>query len=139
MRRLRARCDTGDTLIEVLVALVILSIGIVGLMTALATHASTTGANRSQAQAEATLLAASEYVKGLPLTACGAPTEKAHSLLPADNLNAKVPHATGFSVSQGAAQSMVTSTTGGCHLLSKVPITVTGDGFTLTLDVVMRS
>jgi prepilin-type N-terminal cleavage/methylation domain-containing protein len=66
MLRDQQRDEGGFTLIEVLMALVILGIGIATLLTAMATHAKTSLANRNQAAAETLLTASAEYVKSLP-------------------------------------------------------------------------
>src|SRR3954452_18738671 len=73
--RMRARPDTGFTLIEVLIAMVVLGTGVVALVTALGVNAKTTLGNRNQSQASSTLAAAAEYVKSVPWSdpsiACG--------------------------------------------------------------------
>src|SRR4051794_11547539 len=61
----RRERDSGFTLVEVLVAMIVLGIGVTALLTAFATHAKTSAANRDQAQAESILTAATEYVKSL--------------------------------------------------------------------------
>jgi len=121
--------EAGETLIEILVALAILGIGISALLTALATNASTTVINRDQAHGEAAVLAAAEWVKAQPFPSCtsGATT---------DITPAQLPRATGFVLTYGPAKAFDTSTP--CGKLARIPITVTGSGFTLTLDVVMR-
>lgn len=121
-----AHSDSGDTLVEVLVALSVLSIGIVALVTALVTNTTVTVVNRSQAQAETTLLAAAEYVKTLPAATCGLSAE-----VPVTT--AQVPRDPAFSVTYGPSAPLA-----GCDVWT-VPVTVEGDGFELTLDVVRRS
>lgn len=66
--------DAGDSLIEVLVALAVLSIGITGLLGVLADHAATTTINRDQSQIETALMSGAEYVKSLPFSTGPAPT-----------------------------------------------------------------
>jgi prepilin-type N-terminal cleavage/methylation domain-containing protein len=121
--------ERGDTLVEILVALAILGVGIVALVGALGTNVTTTVVNRSQAKAETTLLAASEYVKALaPFTfACGGS---------AVALTTEVPHDAAFAITYGPPAQV-----GGtaCAKLVRVPVTVTGDGFRLTVDVVKRA
>lgn len=117
---------------EILVAMSILSVGIVALVAALATNVTATVVNRSQAKAESTLLAASEYVKSLTFTSAqfscsgGSPTTIT---------TAQVPHDPAFTVTYGPNAQLGTTA---CSTLVRVPVTVTGDGFTLTVDVVKR-
>jgi Tfp pilus assembly protein PilV len=124
--------DAGDTLVEILAAVAILSIGVVGLVSALAAMTKGTVSNRSQARAETTLLSAAEYVKTMSLSSadfasCG-PT-------PAALTSAQIDIPTGFNAAydQGTAPSGST-----CTQLIQIPITVTGDGYSLTLSVVRR-
>lgn len=121
--------DRGDTLVEILVALAVLGIGVTALLVALAANASTTVINRDQAQAETALLAAAEWVKALAYPSC---TGSGITITPA-----QVPRATGFTINYGPAGALVTGTP--CETLAKVRVTVTGNGFTLTLDVVRRA
>ena len=126
----RAHGDGGESLVEILAAMTILSIGITGLVTALGTNASTTVVNRSQSQASTTLLAAAEYVKGLPfLSSCGPSTAVT---VPTSAL----PRANGVSATYGPGRQLGTTA---CGVLDVIPVRVTGDGFTLTVDVVKRS
>lgn len=124
--------DRGDTLIEVLVAVTILAIGVTAIVGALGAMASTTIANRGQARAETALLAASEYVKTMPLTAadftsCGP--------APATLIASQVAVPAGFvpSFAQGSAAPGTT-----CDQLIQIPVQVTGEGFTLSVAVVRR-
>lgn len=130
--KLRLRGDRGDSLIEILVSLAVLGIGITALMTGLATNASTSVLNRSQSRADTLLNSTAEYVKSLSFShaslACGA----AATTNPAD-----VPRDPGFTVSYGGASTFSSGVS--CSLLKQVPITVTGDGFTLTIVVVRRA
>ena len=120
--------DTGDSLVEVLASLAVLSIGVVGLLIALATQASTTTTNRDQAQASTTLLSAAEYVKALPYAACGPSSATAVT-------TAQLPRDAALAVSYGPG-AQVGSTP--CAQLTSVPVTVTGNGFALTVEVVKR-
>lgn len=122
--------EHGDSLIEILAAVAVLGIGITGLLTALATQASTTVVNRSQAQASTTLLAAAEYVKALPYTACG--PGSAVVVPPTDP---RLPHDAIFTVTYGPGQQLASNA---CSALTVVPITVSGDGFDLSAQVVKR-
>ena len=124
----RCRDDRGDSLVEILAALAILSIGVVGLLSALAAQASTTVTNRSQTQVNTTLLAAAEYVKSLPYSACLPSAVTAVSI-------AQVPRDAAFDVTYGPA-TQVGSTP--CADLTAVPVTVSGDGFNATITVVKR-
>lgn len=123
------RGDAGDSLVEILASLAVLAIGVTGLLTALGTHASTTIANRSQAQAATTLLAGSEWVKAQPFAAC---SPGAATAIPV----ATVPRDPGFTLTYGPAHAVDGSTP--CSQLAIIPVQVTGDGFTLNVDVVKR-
>lgn len=125
------RPDRGETLVEILVALAILSVGIVSLIGALATNVTATVVNRGQAKAESTLLAASEYVKSLSFT----PAQFACSGSPVTVTTAQVPRDAVFAVTYGPPAQVGTTP---CGKIVRVPVTVTGDGFTLTVDVVKR-
>lgn len=127
------RDDRGDTLVEILAALTILAIGVVGLLTALATHVSTTGVNRDQAQASTVLFSSAEYVKALPFTGTSGACAPATSTTVT---TAQLPHDAAYTVTYGPAKALDSST--GCDVLEVVPVTVAGAGFTLTTDVVKR-
>lgn len=127
------RADRGETLVEILVAVSILGVAIVTLISALATNVVATVVNRGQAKAETTLLAASEYVKSLAFTSAqfsctgGSPTTVT---------TAQVPHDTTFTVTYGPPVAIGSTS---CGTIVRVPVTVTGDGFTLSMDVVKRA
>lgn len=122
------RGDRGDTLVEVLVALAVLSIGITALMGGLLTNITTTGVNRDQAHVSSTLLSASEYVKALTTVPCGTPAVTITTT--------QVPHDPGFSVSYGPAVAFDANTP--CTEMLRVPVRVVGNGFDVSLDVVRR-
>ena len=121
--------DHGETLVEILVALAILSVGVVAMIGALTTNVTTSVVNRSQAKAESALLAASEYVKSLPFasTPCSGG--------PVSVTTAQVPRDAAFAVTYGPSAQVGTTP---CSTLVRVPVTVTGDGYTMTMDVVKR-
>lgn len=123
------RNDRGDSLVEILAALAILSIGVVGLLTALAAQVSTTVTNRNQTQASTTLLATAEYVKGLPFSTFGSCSGSTTIV------TTQVPHDATFAVAYGPAVAVGSTP---CADLVSVPVTVTGDGFALTINVVRR-
>lgn len=125
----RWRDDRGESLIEILAAVAVISIGLAGLLTALGTHATTTVVNRSQSQASTLLLAAAEYVKSRPFGAC-APV--AATLVS----TAQLPHDPAFTVSYGPGRQLEAGTP--CADLTVVPVHVSGAGFSLTADVVKR-
>src|SRR3954452_20300402 len=129
--RMRARPDTGFTLIEVLIAMVVLGSGVVALVTALGVNAKTTLGNRNQSQASSTLAAAAEYVKSLAWTdstiACGAPTTTLSV--------AQLKHDPAFTVTYGPAAAVNTTS---CTLLRTVPISVVGSGYNLSVNVLRR-
>jgi Tfp pilus assembly protein PilV len=125
----RLRREAGDTLVEILVALAVLSIGVVALVGALGVNASTTVTNRSQSEAATIAMTAAEYVKSVPLTTalCG-------SAIPFDE--ASVPRPAGFNVTFGPLDGFDGEP---CAKLASVSLTVTGDGFTVPVTVVKRS
>jgi type II secretory pathway pseudopilin PulG len=120
--------DAGESLVEILAAITILGIGIAGLMTALGTHAATTVVNRDQSQASTALLSAAEHVKSLSFAACGPASATTVT-------SAKVPRAAGLTVTYGPGRALTGTP---CSSLTIVPVTVTGNGFTLSVDVVKR-
>lgn len=124
----RRRTDRGDTLIEVLAAVSILGIGIAGLLTALATQASTTITNRDQSQASAALLSAAEWVKAQSFNGCSPAAETAIT-------NAQVARGTGLTVTYGPGTAVAGTA---CTDLAVVPVHVSGGGFSLSVDVVKR-
>lgn len=72
MQRRTDRLDEeGFTLVEVLIALIVLGIGIAALMTAFGMQIKTSLTNRNQAASESLLTAAAEYVKALSFTSNG--------------------------------------------------------------------
>lgn len=121
--------ERGDSLIEILVALAVLSIGIVALIGAVAANATATSINRQQSQVETVLMAAAEYVKSVPLTAalCSSPSAAFNSSL--------VPKPTGYSVSFGALTAFPGQA---CADEATVDIIVSGDGFTLPALTVLK-
>jgi prepilin-type N-terminal cleavage/methylation domain-containing protein len=124
------RHDSGFTLIEVLVAVVVLGLGVTALITALAMHAKTTYGNRNQAQSATTLTAAAEYVKSLPWTstlACDGTTTDITSAVSHDSAITSIKY--GPATAVGATP---------CTLLRQFPVTVSGNGFTLSATVVKR-
>ena len=139
--RTRDTGDHGDTLVEILATVAVLGIGVVGLLTALATHASTTGVNRGQAQANTLLVAAAEYVKGSPYTGmAGTCTPAAVTPVTAASLpqypSSSVILDASYTVTYGPAHSLDGSTA--CDVLEVVPVTVSGNGFTVSTEVVKR-
>jgi Tfp pilus assembly protein PilV len=129
-RRQLRRDDAGDSLIEILVALAVLSIGITALVTALGANITATGINRDQAQVEALLLSEAEYVKSVPLTSalCASATPFSTSAVTLPS---------GFTVTFGALTAYPGQA---CQDLSSVDISVSGNGFTLPpLTVLKRS
>ncbi|MDQ1748418.1 MAG: hypothetical protein QOD07_2681 [Frankiaceae bacterium] len=118
---------------EILVAIVILAVAVVGMMTALAANTHMSVINRSQARANGVMLAAAEYVESHGWYSCGAATS--------DNITAKIP-ADVYTVTvskPGAvtgAKGSPACTTG----VEQVTITVTGSGavdFAQSQDVVL--
>lgn len=128
------RADAGDSLVEILVAMAVLSIGITGLLTALATQVSTTAVNRDQAQMESVLTSAAEYVKSRQLTSSCSPaaSPSSWSTIP----TSAVPHGPAF-VAEFSNTHQVGSIS--CSALTAVTVRVTGAGFQPRMvDVVTR-
>ena len=128
MKRLRG--EGGESLIEILVALAVLSIGITALLVALGTHASSTINNRQQSQAESVLASAAEYVKGLstvPFSCTGG--------APVTVLSADLPRPSGYTITYGPAESLDGQA---CTTISAVPVAVSGEGYTLSVKVAKR-
>ena len=122
--------DAGDTLVEILVTLAVLSIGIVALLAGLATNVTTTVVNRDQSQVDSTLAAAAEVVKSLSTVsfACsgGSPLPLSTS---------QVPRAPSVSVEYGPPQQVDATP---CSQMVRIPVRVQGNGFDLSVDVVRR-
>lgn len=117
--------ESGFTLVEVLIAIIILGIGIAALLGALAMNAKSSLNNRDQAKAAALLSSAAEYVKSLtyPSTCSAIPAGS----LPTNDV--------AFTVSYGPGQSVA-----GASLcaLQQVPVTVAGRGYNLSVSVIKR-
>lgn len=126
----RLRDDsTGFTLIEVLIALVLLGIGVAALLAALGMQVTTSSANREQSQAQSTLTAAAEYVKSVrfdKLPACDGTVVT----LPATG--SPVPHDPIFTVSYGLSTVLPSNAAAGspeapdCSELRLVTVEVKG-------------
>lgn len=129
------RSDQGETLIEIAIAITVLAIGIVALINALGTHVLTTVANKNQAQANAILGSAAEYVKGLPNSGGSALTD-ACTPTTAQAITTQVPHDSAVTVTYGPGQAINGVTP--CRKLTVVPVTVDGP-FHLTVNVVRRA
>jgi len=119
--------DAGFTLVEVLVALIVLGTGVATLLGALGMQAKTSLGNRNQSQAATTLTAAAEYVKSLPWSATCAGA--------AVDISGSVAHASGFVISY-AQQPFDGSTP--CTSLVTAHVTVVGNGYSLAVDVLKR-
>lgn len=135
---LRRRGDTGESLIEILAAMTILSIGITALVTALGTHATVTRVNRSQSQAATTLLAAAELVKALPLGDSIAPYGQVDScagLTDADVTTTELAHDAVYQLSYAPVSCPANARA----IVVRITLSTTdADGFNETLDVVKR-
>jgi len=128
--------EQGFTLVEVLVAMLVLGIGIAALMTAMGTHIKTSAANRNQAEATSTLSAAAEYVKSYtwnPPTPVGGTCPAIRS----SDLASSGPAApTGYTITYGDGQSI--SSASACEL-QRVAVRVTGFGWDESVDVTKRA
>lgn len=123
--------DEGFTLIEVLVAMIVLGIGVAALMTAFGTQIKTSLTNRDQSEAAALLTAAAEYVKSVPYpSTC---TAIAGQTLAAPG--PELAHDSTFTIKFGPGSAF-----DGASLCSiqQVPVFVDGHGYHLTLMVVRR-
>lgn len=139
------RDERGFTLVEVLVAMIVLGIGVSALLGALGMNAKTSFANRNQSASESLLTAAAEYVKGLPWSqfspSCGSST--------ATTITTQIPHNSSFVITYGPAQppsaqtppltSFGTSDTT-CQTLAIVPVSVnnSSSGYHFTINVLKR-
>lgn len=68
------RPDSGETFIEILVAIVLLGVGVVFTISGLVTSINTTTFNRTQAQINASLTSAAEWVKAQGWVPCTSTT-----------------------------------------------------------------
>ena len=126
------RLDEGFTLIEVLIAMIVLGIGVAALMTAFGTQIKTSLTNRNQSEAEALLTAAAEYVKSLPYPASCTPI--GGKTLAASG--PELPHDTAFTIKYGPG-TLFDGATDFCSI-QQVPLTVDGQGYHLSLNVIRR-
>ena len=127
--------DDGFTLVEVLMALIVLGIGVAALMAAMGMHVKTSAANRNQAAGAAMLVTASEYVKSYawnPTVSGGTCAAIQASDLPTP---APTPP-TGYTVTYGAGQTMPPASP--CEL-QKMTVEVKGFGYDLQVDVAKRA
>lgn len=121
--------ESGDSLVEVLVALAVLSIGIAGLLGALGAHSIATTVNRDQSQVESTLLSAAEYVKSLPFAQC---TPIGWQEID----EVAVPRDDAYTVEYGSAAPLGSVP---CTKLAVVKVRVSGNSFQgIAVDVVKR-
>ncbi|MDQ1686649.1 MAG: hypothetical protein QOC82_3386 [Frankiaceae bacterium] len=97
-------------------------------MGGLSTDAATTIVNRDQSRVDSILNASAEYVKSLPYQSCSGG---------ATTITTQVPHDSAFTATFGPAVAFSGAVS--CSAMQRVPVTVTGNGFTVTLDVVKRS
>jgi prepilin-type N-terminal cleavage/methylation domain-containing protein len=128
--------DEGFTLIEVLIAMIVLGIGVAALMTAFGMQAKTSLTNRNQAASESLLTAAAEWVKGLSFTNNGLTCNAISGTVPPDKVAYDT---TKFNVTYGPGTAIGSDSM--CSI-QQVPVTVTAlnasNGFTLTVTVVKR-
>ena len=127
----RSRGDRGDSLVEILVALAVLSIGMVALLSALTTNITITGTNRDQSQAGAVLVSAAEHVKSAPSIPFSCTGGSAVAISTTD-----VPRPAAFSVTYGPAEAVEGQP---CTEVVAVPVRVTGEGFDRTVRVLRRA
>jgi prepilin-type N-terminal cleavage/methylation domain-containing protein len=136
MIKRRKQTEEGFTLVEVLVATIVLGIGVTALITALGTNAKVSLANRNQSQVASTLTATAEYVKSLPwssdFSSCPGPTKPVP--VTAVSRDSSVTATYGPAAQQTNADGTKTS----CSILAVVPVNVDGFGFHLTVSVIKR-
>lgn len=129
--------DEGFTLVEVLMAMIVLGIGVAALMSAMGVHIKTTVVNKSQSQGTALLAAAAEYVKALPWQSSCAPTSVQTVGI------ADVPHDPNFTLTYGpatAGPATFGKADPSCSTLEAVPVNVDSTlyGFHLSVTVLKR-
>lgn len=127
----RPRGSAGESMIELLVAMVVLSIGITGLLGALAAHATSTTNNRQQSQAESVLASAAEYVKGLSTVSISCPGGPSVTVS-----TTQLTRPSGYTVTYGPAEALDGQA---CASIVAIPVDVTGNGFALSVNVVKRA
>lgn len=131
--RWRPASDAGDTLIEVLVALAVLSIGVVTVVGGLSTQVIATGANRDQAQASSVLNDAAEFVKAQSFSTVCALTSSTAITASSVRLDSS------WTVTEGPATDFDSGgTCSGSTELAKVTVSVSGHGESLSLIVARR-
>jgi prepilin-type N-terminal cleavage/methylation domain-containing protein len=126
------KADEGFTLIEVLIATVILGLGVAALIAGLGTQAKVSLANRNQSQAETTLTAAAEYVKSLPWGSTFSSCSGGSVSVP----TSAVPRDPAVSVSYGPSVALDDQTP--CSVLVRVPVHVDLGDFHLSTYVLKR-
>ena len=129
----KSGADEGFTLVEVLMALIVLGIGIAALMTAMGMHVKTSATNRNQSTAASTLATAAEYVKSYawnPTKSGGTCAAINHTALsgPTPPTNYTITYSDGQAVPSASM----------CEL-QKVTVEVKGFGYDLTVDVAKRA
>lgn len=127
--------DEGFTLVEVLMAMIVLGIGVAALMTAMGTHVKISAANRNQAAASSLLTTASEYAKSYtwnPTKVSGTCAALSGATLAASG---PTPPA-GFTVTYSDGQAVTSASP--CEL-QRVRVEVQGLGYDLTVDVAKRA
>jgi|SRR5947209_10211639 len=128
--------DEGFTLVEVLIAMIVLGIGVAALMTAFGMQAKTSLTNRNQAASESLLTASAEWVKGLSFTNNGTHCNAISGTVPTSKVSYD---ATKFTVTYGPGAALGSDS---MCAVQQVPVTVTAlngaAGFTLTVTVVKR-
>lgn len=127
--------DQGFTLVEVLIALIVLGIGVAALLTALGMNAKTSFANRSQAEADTALTTEAEYVKSFPFDAknngCG--------LIQDADLQPKAPNLpSGYTVTFSNVTTTTFGTGTACELQA-IQIEIKGFNYDLTATVSKRA
>lgn len=127
--------EDGFTLIEVMMALIVLGIGVAALMTAMAMHVKTSFANKTQSEGAATLATAAEYVKSYTWnpTLVGATCPA----ISGSTVSTGGPGApTGFTISYTDGQAVPSASM--CEL-QKITVDVNGFGYDLQVDVLKRA
>jgi type II secretory pathway pseudopilin PulG len=132
----RSRGDAGETLVEILIAVIILGGAVAGIVAALASDIAGSVRHRSRATSLTILEKASEYTKAQPFPACNSTP---NAVIDVSSFNDGPYHATAtvaksINPTTGAEVACVAG-----HKLHVVTVTVTGiKGGPDTVDVVMR-
>ena len=127
MLRTRARTERGETLLELLIAISIISVSVIGLIAGIDGATRATGMNRRQAEMETWLRSTAEKIKdpNVRYVSCAGPTSYPLPAAVGYDLSADVrfPSATATSFDSGSAPSCPPDPDNGIQVI-KLTITV---------------